>query len=515
MFQADLAFEDLNSPLDLVDGGILLGSSSVLPFRHRLLRHFVLESSERIAIIACERFADDPEGMERVPGLPDGALQARLDQLEDYDFDFAVLTLHRHARAVRYRASPVVSIPVYLAADAHRVVIDWDYSRVLNERSAKIDWDVALAQIAGLPCYGPRTIVAGLYRATADATLIATPGGIEAELPSPVSHDGPQAVLPDADVEAALVEALGALLEARPLEPGRTALELSGGMDSALTALVAADRLGPGLMSIGAQFAGAMGDAQRGRRALLRRRGGFDDLSIPAERFAPFAPGSLRRVRYGVWPEDENYPEMFEAMFGLLRAAGIDALVSGFGGDELYFAYEGEDAGEQRDEGASVPFLTREGALLAEAGRTIYPRAWLQQSCWQSAASQSQRVLRYGLWPIYPYHNVALARFVSRLPREYRRDRRLLRRTLTRLLGDPIFETDYVKETFDPVARRGVIENRDYLLDLVRRSPLSLHPGVNAPAVLAALERGVETLDRATFGALFRFLKVACFFQDG
>jgi asparagine synthase (glutamine-hydrolysing) len=123
-------------------------------------------------------------------------------------------------------------------------------------------------------------------------------------------------------------------------------------------------------------------------------------------------------------------------------------------------------------------------------------------------------VLRYGLWPVYPYLNEALARWVSRLPREHRRDRRLLRRTLTRVLGEPVFEGDYVKESFDAVALRGIAENRDYLIDLVERSPLSRHPGIDRPAVLAALGGDIAALDRDAYNALFRLLKIACFFQS-
>lgn len=514
MFRANVAFDSLDSSLDLVDGGVFLGYSSIFPVRHRLLRTMVLESRERIAIVNYERYADEPEAPLIEPGLDDEALQARLDEIERHLLDVAILTIDRPARALRYRASPVISIPVYLLADDAGVSLDWDYARLLAGRRTDIVWDIALAQIAGISSYGPRTIVVGLYRATAGATIVARADGVEIALPDAITHDGVHDVPPDTDIESQLVETLTALVSARPLERARTAVELSGGMDSALAALAAADALGSGLLSVGAQFSGPMGEAQRARRMLLRARGGFDDLSIPAERFAPFGPASHRRVRHGVWPEDENYPEMFEAIFGMLQAAGIDAVISGFGGDELYIAYEGEDDRGTASDPTDCPLLSARGLAIARGARSAYPRAWLQESCWQSAASQAQRVLRYGLWPIYPYHNPALARFVSRLPRVYRRDRRLLRTTLTRLLGDPIFETDYVKENFDPVAKRGIAENRDYLADLVRRSPLSTHPDIDHVAILTALAGDMDALDRETFNALFRVLKICCFFQS-
>lgn len=515
MFQSKLAFNDFDSPIRRADGGIFLGDSSVFPVAHRLLHTIVLESEDRIAIISFERFQDDPQGLHFESGISDADLQATVDAASRHMLDYAVLVIDRRSRSIRYTASPVVAIPAWLIADRDAVSIDWDYARLLAGRETAIEWDIALAQIAGLSSYGPRTIVTGLHRATAGATLIASPSGVEAHLPDPAIHDGPHALQPGAEIEAGLFDTIAALLAARPLDPARTAVELSGGMDSALTALAAAEAAGPALMSIGAQFEGAMGAAQRERRELLRESGAFADLSVPAERFAPFSPASLRRIRYGVWPEDENYPELFEAMFGMLQAGGIDTLVSGFGGDELYFAYEGEEESATPGAATACPFLTPRGAEIAEGARSTYPRGWLQQSAWQSAASQAQRVLRYGLWPVHPYHNIPLARFVSRLPYPCRRDRRVLRRALTRRLGVPVFETDYVKESFDGVALRGMVENRDYLADLVRRSALSAHPEIDDAAILAALSGDIAALPRETFQALFRTLKLFCFFQSG
>ncbi|MCE9674008.1 hypothetical protein LY474_40075 [Myxococcus stipitatus] len=199
----------------------------------------------------------------------------------------------------------------------------------------------------------------------------------------------------------------------------------------------------------------------------------------------------------------------------MLRAAGIDTLVSGFGGDELYFAYQGEaeEAGVAA-EPPSCPFLTAHGMATALGARGTYPSAWLQQTSWQSAAIQSRRLPRYGLWPVYPYLNVALARFVSRMPAAFRRDRRILRQTLTRWLGDPAFETAYVTESFDPVARRGIAENRAYLRQLVEHSPLSRHEVIDTSAIFAALASDIDRMDRTHYNALFRFLKFACSFQS-
>ena len=189
--------------------------------------------------------------------------------------------------------------------------------------------------------------------------------------------------------------------------------ELSGGMDSGLTALATAATLGSGVMSIGAQFRGDMGRAQRARRTLLVDRGGFDDVVIPAERYPPFSPESGSAGRYGIWPEDENYPDLSEAMFGVLQVSGIDTLISGIGGDELYTIYAHEEEPPVSFGETACPLLEQGAMERMMRQRTAYPRGWLQETSWRGAGARAQRLLRRGLWPVYPYNNIALARFLS------------------------------------------------------------------------------------------------------
>jgi len=490
-----------------------MGRSRISIYRHRLLCTKVLIGSGLSAIISRERYADDPSGLCIVREASHAAIISAMAALDGEALDFAALIIDRGRCTITYRSSPVASIPLYLTVRENAVWLDWDYYRLLVGQPLLINTDIACAQIAGFSTYGTDMVVPGLHRGTAGASLSITKRGIEVSLPSPVRHEMPGGVTSEADLETLLFNATRAILEARPLERGSTAIELSGGMDSALTSIAAADTMGAGLLSIGAQFSGTMGEAQQERRSLIRQRCQSDDLSVPGERFAPFGPESLRRTRYGVLPEDENYPELFEALFGMLRSAGIDTLITGLGGDELYVAFEGEEGAPHRQESSVSPFLTAAGSRAATRGRGRYPAGWLQETCWSGAASQAQRVLRYGLWPVHPYQNVELARLIARLPRAYRRDRALLRRTLTRVLENDIFEGSYVKETFKPVALRGIRENREYLLDLVRRSELARSDELDRAALVTALSRDVEDMDHETYNALFRALKVICFFQ--
>jgi len=514
MFEARIDFADLGAPVGSTSGGIAFGGSWIRPYPHRLLRHAYWDSPERLVVASWERFRDEPADLVRETGLNERQVQERIDDTCGRLLDHGLIIIDRPSSTIRYRSSAAMTAPIYLLHRPDGVRIDWDYARLLAGLPLAIDLGKALMPVALMSAFGAETMVRGLWRSAPGATLTASPDGITIVMPEPIEYRGPQAVASGVDVEQTLFETMQALLAARPLERDRTGIELSGGMDSALAGLATAHVLGDGVMSVGAQFDGSIGDAQRTRRRFLCEKGDFDDLELPAGRFAPFAPASLRRRPLGVWPEDENFPEIFEAIFAVLQAAGIDALVNGLGGDELYFAYQGEDdhAATQTD---FSPYLTDRGRALARSAATQYPRGWLQDSCWLGAAAQTQRALRYGVWPIYPYHSPALAKFVGHLPWEHRRDRRLLRRTLTRVTGDPMFEHGYEKETFRPVAFRGTRENRVWLIDLLRRSTWLDPLYVDVDRAIADLERDPEDLPIGDFNSLSILLRVCSFFQPG
>lgn len=515
MFTADIAFSDLQAPVDIIGGSLSLGVSRITPFAHRMLRCLVIETDAAVSIACIERFGEDPHGLDHIRLRDSQTAAERLGEVRSHLLDWSVLTIDRADDTIAYEASQVHSAPVYLREEPARLRIDWDCTRLLDDGTAPIEWPAMAAHLAGMAPYTARTLVSGLYRSVAGATLVARPGAIDVRLPTPARMPGAQTLSDGASAGDLLFDTVKALLAARDIDPRRLAVELSGGMDSALVGLASADLWGPGLLSHGAQFDGAMGAAQRGRREMLCDHCGFEDIAVPAGRFLPFGPRSSRRERFGVWPQDESYPEIFEAIFDMLASAGIDSLVSGFGGDELYAVYSGEEADDDEAEALDRhAYLTGRGRNLAREGMEPGPRGLVADTSWLSAAGRSQRLLRRGIWPIYPYINPLLARFAASLPWEYRRDRMLLRRLLSEKLGNPVFEKEYVKESFREVALQGIAEHRDYLEAMLRRSPV-LDPGlVQRDRVMSALAGDVAALPHRDFGFLFLVLTTCCFFDD-
>lgn len=479
-----------------------------------MLRTNIIESESFFSVMSFERFSDDPEGLFHARFHNDQRTLDYLNQTGDYILDWSSLTIDRKRCCLFYKTSSANSVPVYILNSAERVKIDWDYSRLLNGHDPQIDWESTLAHIGGTAPYSPRTLINGLYRSTAGATLVAYKDRISLRLPAAVSKSGPQRLASGVVPEDLFFKTIKALFEARPLQRDRTAVEVSGGMDSGLAALALAEVLGPGVLSTGAQFSGDMGVAQRARRQLLCDRGGFDNCELPAHRFLPFSPCSLRRNRFGVWPQDETYPEIFETIFSVLAKAGIDTLVSGFGGDELYAAYEGEEENTfDLNDSSNYRYLTDEGRRLAMNALGDYPAGPLQETCLRAAASRSQRLLRHGIWPVYPYHSPALVDFVSKLPWGFRRDRQLLRRALTKYSGSGIFEHDYIKESFEEIALQGVIENREYLLSVISQSDIMKDDYIRLSELIKVLSSDRATLS-SELNQIFPVLTTCCFFQS-
>lgn len=513
MLRATINDSDLCAPADCIGGGVTIGESFIDPVRHRMLRTVITESPSFLRVTVLERAVSDTQNVEVIRSLTDEQHQALICEMNTYPLDWGQLTVDRMGRLVSYRASGLSSLPIFAKRRIDGLEIDWDYARLLDCAEADMDWSALLAHVGGVAPYSARTMITGLMRSTANATLVMAPEGIIVERPAAIVQSGPQRLIASADPQKLLFDTVKAQIEIRPLEPRRTAVEISGGMDSALTSLAVSEVLGPGVMSLGAQFDGAMGQAQRRRRRRLIEHGGFYDLELPAERFTPFSPTSPRRRRFGVYPQDETYPEIFEAAFATLTQAGVDVLVSGFGGDELYPAYEGE--GED-DLGlpdlASHPFLTDQGRLLAKAATVPYPQGALQETCWRAAAGRAQRLLRHGIWPVYPYHSPELAAFVGKLPWELRHDRNLLRKTLGGLIQADMFKSGYVKEDFTKVAHQGLLENREYLSNLAARSAILRPLMIKRDKVLALIKTNLGMIEPTEFNFLFALLSVVCFF---
>ncbi len=504
MLKARIRFSDLHAPVRVAGGSVFLGESRLTPFAHRLLRARLVRAPSFTALVVYERLVGEPasaEIEEETHGF-DG-FDALVAAMQSHALDWLVMALgpDRVELACAYQGTA----PVHVARRDGVLEVSWDIADLVPEGRVALDAPLLARFVMSRWPYACETMLDGVWRLTSETRIAATADAVRYAYPEPQTGMRPHALAPGADPVAAFFDAVETVLALRPLERESTATELSGGMDSAIATLAVSRVLGAPVLSYGAEFEGEMGVAQRARRMLVSSVAGTRDIAIPAEYFAPYDAGGPRRSPPGVWPEDDSYPELLHACFDLVRKAGIDTVISGLGGDELYpiFAHETE-----RDVQAEAPpgrFVTQRCEALAALPCRPHPQSWLLASCWQTSAGRAAGFLRKGLWPVYPFFSRDVARFTFNLPVEWRRERMLHARVLTRLLGDGVFETDYLGESFRPVMQAGFRRNRDFLRAVLAESALAKLGLVDPRKVLGDDQ---DDLDPAFF-----FFNWECFFR--
>jgi asparagine synthase (glutamine-hydrolysing) len=265
--------------------------------------------------------------------------------------------------------------------------------------------------------------------------------------------------------------------------------ELSGGLDSALVAAMAARDSGGPLASYGLAVTGtpaAVAD-QSARRADLVATLGLNDTEIPMEDFLPLAPGSRRLDGSApVLPWEEGYYEAMDRLLDCAYANGTRVMLTGFGGDELCGLYESERRAlgyaPRADWSLSPPggpsFLTpAASATLAEPLDRPPPSAMCESSI-DVAALSAARYLRHGIWPVHPLCTPELVRFCARLPAEWRADRKIERAMLMRLgVSRRITHPSY-QDDLSPALVRGMRISARPLLDRLFADPVLAEQGV-------------------------------------
>jgi asparagine synthase (glutamine-hydrolysing) len=266
-------------------------------------------------------------------------------------------------------------------------------------------------------------------------------------------------------------------------------VELSGGLDSTIVALVAADLLDSPLATYGVILLEGMGESQRLRRQELVRAFNFEDLTVEMSNWIPFAPNSSRLNGGPVVPWEDVY---FEALDHLLQQAaqrGTQLLFTGLGGDELcggsdydlteaeLAAIEASEAAEQLAQPALPGFLTHKAqALIRETADCLdtAPPALIASSAVSAAACSSAMAMRHGLWTTSPLCTPELVAFCARLPLAWREDRAVERKLLAgRGCSENVYHPPKADD-FSPACRLGMrFKGRAHVRKLFEHSRLA------------------------------------------
>ena len=479
MLSLNLHAQDICRTVPFLEERTVRGSF-LRPYSHRFLEEFELRrpgASEQIFFIREKSHFLSSHTLSHGPtaGFPAaGALSFSelLEDLKAWPHDWLAAQFLRNGEHVRVelRAGPLGVAPLFLLARENRLLADWDVSRLYPYLSSSdpLDPREALRFLAaGGLSYGRRTAFAGIFCLTAGATAIWTPrgDGLRVVYPPPSRPPARSATDEVGDPVALLEGALEDCLQRRfgPTPTGVGA-ELSGGLDSALVATTMRGLTDAPLQTFGLLLPGTQQLAQQRRRGEVVKRFGLGDTRRDALDLLPLSQLSRRVLDGAMVPWEEFYYEAFDALLERARSLGVDTMLTGLGGDEIFSLRMDElpqPAQDRRgNDPAAAPSVTLPPYLTA-AARTLIrssqgredlpPPSLLPRSGLESCLVGAAPMLRRGIWPVHPLLDPEVVSFCRRLPPRWRQDRAierelLRRRGLSREVCRPSIE-----ETFCPV----------------------------------------------------------------
>lgn len=472
------------------------GKDRVLPLSHPALEARSVTDGTRTLMVVRERAADRASLLRSIgPTRVDETVYEHALQ-ECRAWPVQGIWTEANPQGVRLQTGLGGVCPLYLAHTQGTLTGSWQLMD-LHERLAPgaLNELEVMRLLVGRPRYGHDTLFTTVKRLSERSTAYADAGGLHLVYPAAAEHALPSELAENVDVTA-LVEAFESavdhVLARRPLTPGRTAAQLSGGMDSTNLAISLAlnhpQLITPCAMLIG----GKAGNQQTARRRTVIDHFDFsDDVTVPASAHPPLAPGGLRRSHpEAISPLDEPHLEAADALAQALRARDITTVVSGFGGDEVARIRRPPHGGR------TAPLAPhwcgeRVRELLGEVNTGIAPPTVAPETALIALEVATPLLARRGLWTLAPFTDADLVRFGQRLPIEWKKDKLLLHQRLA-VRGLPqTVVNPALRENFGHLMNRAAHE---YATGLLRGWGKDLHlidQGYLDAAVLA------ETVERA------------------
>lgn len=516
MLKADITLSDLCFAAEWKDGRVVFGDSRIVPYPHRLVETLLVRTEGQWFVVVRERLASatfDESAASRSAGVEEFNRLYRECLL--WPLDYIMIEAAQAGCRMRVRAGAFGSAPVYCRASDDRIVISWDPGDVLVGPLA-IDVEAVSHRLALDAVYSARQLCVGVLLLTERASLHVEPGKSSYRYPTPVGETIPVPLPQGQDAVAAFGELLQNATTARSSGSDRVAAELSGGMDSATVACALAGSC-ERVASLGIVLDGDVRDAQIQRRRRIVERLGLHDHTVDMAAHPPSVdvgpePGHVRRLHW------EYYLEASTALWDVSRSHGCDLLFTGIGGDELFPSYldeAGADAQpaetEQQSESRRyVERLLTPRALSAARSQRSFdaPDSPVPATSLLAQACRAPDMLERGLWPVNPLSDPHLVAFCHRLPPEHRRGRAVMRRYLSRHLGEDVFPSGYVKETFVRVLPAAIARHAGAIAAQLRECALADLGLVEPKAALELVNLVATTRAKAPMAVLAPFLRL-------
>ena len=512
MLNAAIALSDLAFDPHWDGSAVSFGASRIAPFAHAALETLLVRTDGQWFVTVRERRIDSGAQVRRVD-VDAAEFEQRHREALLWPLDYLLVEAAQHGCRVKVRAGVFGVLPVYARIEDDRLELSWDVAD-LTQRPTALDFEIASHRLALHTVYSARQLGVGVSMLTERAALSMQPGQASYHYPPAAQETQPAPPRARDEWLADFQTQLREAMHARPFIPARTALELSGGMDSATVACGLA-QLGPPVTSLGILLDGDTRVPQLRRRDAIVQRLGLRDCKVEITAFPPGLDlQAVRESRLGF--NQEYYLEACAALWDQAIALGCDRLYTGIGGDELFPDYQHElpqaeaafDAQRELAHRAAADLLLTPRAREAVRGLHCFgaPASPVPTTALAALACRAPDIARRGLWPVNPLSDPRLARFCHQLPLELRRERALMQRYLQQRLGEDTFPAGYRKETFEQVFPSLIAAHAAGLRAQLRECALADLGLVDRSGVVALLDAVAARGERAPTAVLVAFL---------
>ena len=203
----------------------------------------------------------------------------------------------------------------------------------------------------------------------------------------------------------------------------RVGLQISGGLDSSILPLYLRAH-STDLSTVNASFALPANQAEHEQkiRTLQDVIGRPIHIEYPEpDHDYPLAPNLQHPAPF--YPSNEIYEAVFARVADYFQSQGVDVMVNGFGGDEL-FEHLPDDCSPERY--GELPNFLLPGCPLPEptphAATTL-----LASTTLPGTVTANNMYIDRDIWPVSPYYDVPLFNFCQALPVQFRANKNILR----------------------------------------------------------------------------------------
>jgi asparagine synthetase B (glutamine-hydrolysing) len=466
-FQLDQSTADLRWRKG--NGRWVCGLSWIKPFEHPLLEQFGVTNGRSTLLVTRERRASvlTAPRSDDVEFIGELTYEKYLAEMRAWPLEFLVVEHHHDEGVFCIRAGQWGSAPVYLVEVGQRLRGAW----ALPELRAYIRADRLnpLEVVRGLTYrlrYSHETPFEGIHQLTerAEADYTRT-RGLRMRYPEPAKHALPRDIREDVDLVNVFEQELERAVTAWPFVPGETAVELSGGMDSANVAMTLAALGHRDVLAYALIFGGGIGRQQLRRRREMIEHCGFQDLRVDVLDHPPLRPFGARASAEPLHPLAQPYHEGLEHILEVARDRGVATVFTGDGGDQLFSLREAEWVALGTRPGRNnphrpLPTWLGERAIeqLGCVDSNLAPATVLNPSALLGFASRTPQYMEAGMWQVSPLCSPRLAGLCEQLPVDWRMRKRLVRERLRRLGFSEDVVNPSLRENFTHVMEYALAE---------------------------------------------------------